>query len=355
MDRARLVSGASPNRLPRWFVVALAAAPTAFLLVFYVWPFATLLVRGVRLESITDTLRADSTWRVVWFTLWQAALSTAATLVLGMVPAWAVARFAFPGRRLLSGRSPPCSCCRRSWSAPRSSRCCPTRSIAACGRSSPPTSCSTWPSSCAPSVPAGRSCRTTSSTPRRRSAPGRGGSFAAVTLPLLRPAIVAAACDRVPVHVHVVRGDPGARRRRTRHDRGRGVAARDAARRHRSGGDAHGAAAVHPRGRGRLGGAVAAAARARDRARLAATELRRPHGRQRWSVGATAVGAALVVGVPLVALVERSFRVGDGYSTAAWRSLDGTEIRPGLQLGIDPIGALRRSLTTAAWATLFAV
>src|SRR4029078_13429103 len=74
-----------------------------FLLVFYAWPFATLLVRGVRTESITDTLRADSTWRVVWFTVWQAVLSTAATLMLGMFPTWAVARYAFPGRRLLSG------------------------------------------------------------------------------------------------------------------------------------------------------------------------------------------------------------------------------------------------------------
>jgi len=30
-------------------------------------------------------------------------------------------------------------------------------------------------------------------------------------------------------------------------------------------------------------------------------------------------------------------------------------VRPGLQIGVDPIGALTRSLTTAAWATLFAL
>jgi len=95
------VSDASPNRLPRWFVVLLATAPIVFLLLFYAWPFATLLVHGVRLESITDTLRADSTWRVVWFTLWQAVLSTAATLMLGMFPTWA-------GR---DTRSPAGDCC----------------------------------------------------------------------------------------------------------------------------------------------------------------------------------------------------------------------------------------------------
>ena len=40
------MSGSSPNRLPGWFVIALAAAPAAFLLVFYAWPFVTLLVHG---------------------------------------------------------------------------------------------------------------------------------------------------------------------------------------------------------------------------------------------------------------------------------------------------------------------
>ena len=97
------MSRGAANRLPRWFVAALATAPTVFLLVFYAWPFATLLWHGLRLTAISDTLRADSTWRVVWFTLWQAVLSTVATLVLGMFPAWAVARYAFPGRRLLTG------------------------------------------------------------------------------------------------------------------------------------------------------------------------------------------------------------------------------------------------------------
>ena len=109
-----------------------------------------------------------------------------------------------------------------------------------------------------------------------------------------------------------------------------------------------------------LGATIGWAARSQRRhahtvERSGIPELRRPRGRQRWLVAATVAGTALVIVAPLVALVERSFRVGDGYSTAAWRSLDGTEIRPGLQIGVDPIGALTRSLTTAAWATLFAL
>lgn len=63
----------------------------------------------------------------------------------------------------------------------------------------------------------------------------------------------------------------------------------------------------------------------------------------------------MLVVAPLVALVERSMRGDGGYSLRAWRTLGDTEIRPGLSLGVDPIDALWRSVTTAAWATLFAV
>ena len=92
-----------PNDLPRWFVVSVALVPTLFLCTFYLWPFVTLLGRGLRLDAIGDTLAAPSTWRVVWFTLWQATVSTICTIVVGMFPTWAIARFTFPGRRLLSG------------------------------------------------------------------------------------------------------------------------------------------------------------------------------------------------------------------------------------------------------------
>ena len=47
-----------------------------------------------------------------------------------------------------------------------------------------------------------------------------------VTWPLLRPAVVSAAADRVPVLVHVVRCHPRARRRAARHARGRHQAGR---------------------------------------------------------------------------------------------------------------------------------
>jgi thiamine transport system permease protein len=84
-------------------------------------------------------------------------------------------------------------------------------------------------------------------------------------------------------------------------------------------------------------------------------QRRRPRGRERGWVAISAGGAALLVVTPLIALVVRSFRDRDGYTLNAWQHLDDTEIRPGLSLGIDPVGALWRSVTTAAWATAFAV
>ncbi len=91
------------NRLPRWLVAVLAIVPVVALMVFYVWPFATLVVEALSGTAIADTLGRSQTWDVVWFTLWQAVLSTAVTITVGLVPAYVVARFAFRGRSLLVG------------------------------------------------------------------------------------------------------------------------------------------------------------------------------------------------------------------------------------------------------------
>jgi thiamine transport system permease protein len=108
-----------------------------------------------------------------------------------------------------------------------------------------------------------------------------------------------------------------------------------------------------------LGAAVVAAQRfQRSRAGIELSGGSRPPtrpGRQRALVASAAIGTGLLVLVPLGALVERSFRFGDRYSLDAWRTLDGAELRPGLRVGVDPIGALTQSLTTAVWATLLAV
>ena len=66
---------------------------------FYLWPLATLLARVVKPSSVGDTLDSPDLGRVLWFTLWQAVVSTGLTLLAGFAPAYVLARFRFPGRR----------------------------------------------------------------------------------------------------------------------------------------------------------------------------------------------------------------------------------------------------------------
>jgi thiamine transport system permease protein len=81
--------------------LALAALPLAFLGVFFAFPLYSIIERGLRDGSLGDVLARSSTRDVAWFTLWQAAVSTVSTLLVGLPAAWAIARFDFPGRRAL--------------------------------------------------------------------------------------------------------------------------------------------------------------------------------------------------------------------------------------------------------------
>jgi thiamine transport system permease protein len=80
----------------------------------------------------------------------------------------------------------------------------------------------------------------------------------------------------------------------------------------------------------------------------------RPRGaRQRaWVLGNLAV-MALVLGAPLAVLVERSFSTGGGHGLDAWRALAGQ--RPESGLFVPPLDALTNSLRFAAIATVVAV
>ncbi|MGA7757171.1 MAG: ABC transporter permease subunit, partial [Ilumatobacteraceae bacterium] len=91
------------NRLPRRLIAALAIGPVAALVVFYAWPFGTLLAEAVTGQALSETLRRSQTWDVVWFTLWQAVVSTIVTICVGLLPAYVVARFEFRGRSVLIG------------------------------------------------------------------------------------------------------------------------------------------------------------------------------------------------------------------------------------------------------------
>ena len=78
---------------------ALAAVPLLGLAVFYAWPLGTLLARVLQPSSVRDLLDAPGLGRVLWFTVWQAVVSTVLTLLFGFAPAYLLARYTFPGRR----------------------------------------------------------------------------------------------------------------------------------------------------------------------------------------------------------------------------------------------------------------
>ncbi len=109
MDRhrhplTRVGASAWWRRSPR---IILYALPLAFLAVFFVYPLLSILDLGLRpdgrldLGVIVEVLADPDLREVAWFTLWQAALSTALTVVVALPGAYVLARFRFPGRRLV--------------------------------------------------------------------------------------------------------------------------------------------------------------------------------------------------------------------------------------------------------------
>ncbi|MEO6572105.1 MAG: iron ABC transporter permease, partial [Ilumatobacteraceae bacterium] len=342
------------NALPRWFVAAMAVPPVVFLGVFYVWPFATLVARGLGVDAVADTLGRSATWRVLWFTTWQAAASTALTLMIGLAPTWAVSRFTFPGRAALV-------------SVLTAVFVLPTVVVGAAVLAVLPDSLDhgIWAILGAHVVfNLAVVVRTVGAVweqlPRDLDAAaatlGAGPTqvFRHVTLALLRPSLVAAGAivflfTFTSFGVVRVLGTPG-----------RSTIEVEVWRRATQLGDVSGAAVLALLQLAVLGGMVAWSTRAQRRASrtigLTGDQHRPgPAGRQRWGVVASVGGTVALVGVPLLALVERSLRVDGRYSFSAWRSLGDDRIRPGLRLGIDPVDALQRSATTAIWATLFAV
>jgi thiamine transport system permease protein len=84
----------------RWGWVLVAAVPTLFIAYFFLYPLIRILVLGLSELEIRSTGVEARLIEVGWFTLWQAALSTVLTLVLAAPMTWAVSNFEFPGRRL---------------------------------------------------------------------------------------------------------------------------------------------------------------------------------------------------------------------------------------------------------------
>ncbi|MYG60428.1 MAG: iron ABC transporter permease [Acidimicrobiales bacterium] len=76
-----------------------AAAPLAFLAVFFAYPVLTVVADG--LNSLGDLLGRSSIRGVMWFTVWQAVASTALTLAVGIPAAAALAHLRPRTRRIV--------------------------------------------------------------------------------------------------------------------------------------------------------------------------------------------------------------------------------------------------------------
>ncbi|WP_192918366.1 ABC transporter permease [Streptomyces spectabilis] len=87
--------------------LGLMALPVAFFAVFFAYPVAAIVTRGLKVDGawqfgrITDVLGQSDIQHVLWFTTWQALASTALTLLFALPGAYVFARFDFRGKQVL--------------------------------------------------------------------------------------------------------------------------------------------------------------------------------------------------------------------------------------------------------------
>lgn len=349
MDPDRAAVG---TRLPLPFVATLAAAPLLFLACFYAWPAATLGARALDHAAISRVARSGAVREVVWFTTWQAGISTLATLAVGFAPAYVIARYRFVGRRALVALvTVPFML--------------PTVVVGAAFTALLPER---WRSAVWAIIAAHvffniavvvrvvgamwtqlpedllDAARTLGASPSR--------VLREVVLPLLRPAILSAAAVVFLftfTSYGVVQILAGARHP---------TIEVEIVRRATQLGDVSGAATLAALQLLMLGVLIATLSWLQRRAvplSLRPRELQRPRtARARAAVGATAASCIVVVGLPMLAMVRSSLRIGDRWTFAAWR-LRQDAVRPGASLGIDPLASLGRSMQFAVAATIVSV
>ena len=341
--------------LPRTARTALLVVPLAFLALFYAWPLVTLLAEVVDGSAVSDTLGRSGLAGVVWFTCWQAVASTVATLVAGLLPTYLVARWEFPGRRLLTALvTVPFLL--------------PTVVVGAAFIALLPER---WETSASAIVVAHvffnvavvvrvvggvwsqlppdlvHAARVLGASPWQATRE--------ITLPLLRPAITAAASITflftfTSFGVVRILGGPS-----------RVTIEVEIARRATQLGDIGGAAVLSMLQLLLLVTMVAVTVRSQRRATTALGLHRRALPTARGSrdrvivLGGALVTAALIT-APLAALAVSSLRPGGQWSLTAWRSFGGhAPVRPGADLAVDAIAAIGASLRAAALATVVAV
>lgn len=342
----------NPNRLPIWLIGALAIAPAVFIAVLYLWPVISLTVRGLGAADPFAVLSRPRIRQVIWFSIWQAVVSTVATLVIGLGPAYVIARYQFPGRRLLLGAVTatfvlPTVVMGAAITAVGLPRGLPAIliahvvfNLAVVIRVIGPL----WQQ-----IPRDLSAAAAS----LGASPNR--VFWHISLPLLRPALWASSAiifllTFTSFGVIRVLGSPE-----------RSTLEVEIWRRATQLGDLPGAVVLSLLQLAVMLTLVTGSVIVQRRSGLSlrldagATPDRADTARRSILVATMAGGTALAVGVPLAAMIARSLRNRDGFTLAAWRNLGVQEIRPGISLGVDPMASIMASVQTAAWATVIAL
>ena len=348
----------------RW-AAALLAPPLAFLTVFFLWPVANIVGEGLRgdgrwdLSGVGEVVGDPALRQVAWFTLWQAAASTALTLAVALPAAHVLARFEFRGRRLLQAvvvvpfvlptvvvgaaflallgpRGPLGVDLRGSAWAILVAHAFFNHAVVV------RTVGGLWE---------GLDPRTEEVA--RTLGASRWRAFRAVTLPALRPAIASAAAITFLftfTSFGVVRILGGA---------GRSTLEVEIYRQTADLLDLPVASVLALLQLAAVGTMLVVQDRLERRRAGVAVALRpaarrRPSGRgeRAWLSGNLLLMAALL-GVPLAVLVERSFRAGDGHNLSAWRAL--ADAGGDTRLFVSPLDSVWNSLRFAAIATVVAV
>jgi thiamine transport system permease protein len=94
------VRSGKPSGLQSLIRKLLWAIPLSFVAVLFYWPIAKITSLGFSGDWLT-TLSEPKTLEIIWFTLWQAALSTLVTLVIAIPGAYLLYRKSIPGQRLI--------------------------------------------------------------------------------------------------------------------------------------------------------------------------------------------------------------------------------------------------------------
>lgn len=86
------------RRLAGWLVFLI---PILFLGLFFFYPLANILRLSLTTAAVADLWQRPFLRHIIWFTLWQAGLSTLLTLIVGLPAAYLFAHYNFRGRGLL--------------------------------------------------------------------------------------------------------------------------------------------------------------------------------------------------------------------------------------------------------------